>query len=168
MKKKSSQSEVILGIDPGFGLIGWAVVKEDKKIIDYGSIATPSKESIEKRLVEIGRDLLKIINDYQPTVLAIEKLFYFKNAKTVIDVAQSRGMTIYLAASLGLKIAEYTPLEIKLALTGYGRADKKQMERMVTALFRLPQIPKPDDVADALAVAYTHLVYSANRGLKPR
>ncbi len=165
MRKKSSPPEVILGIDPGFGLIGWAVIKKDREIVDYGSIKTEGKGRIENRLVEIGRDLEEIITTYHPQVLAIEKLFYFKNAKTVIDVAQSRGVTIYLARQAGLQVAEYTPLEIKLALTGYGRADKRQIQRMVVSLFKLSAVPKPDDVADALAVAYTHLVYSANRSL---
>ncbi len=163
MNKMSSQPDIILGIDPGFGLIGWAIVKSKREIIDYGSISTPTGLKIEERLVEIGQDLKKIITKYQPTVLAIEKLFYFKNAKTVINVAQSRGLTIYLASRANLEIREYTPLEIKMAITGYGRANKKQVQKMVVNIFGLDTVPKPDDVADALAVAYTHMVYKHNR-----
>ncbi|NOY15104.1 MAG: crossover junction endodeoxyribonuclease RuvC [bacterium] len=153
---------IILGIDPGFAIIGWAVINHKKEILDYGSITTSSDLPIHLRMLEIAKDLESLYQKYRPTHLAIEKLFYFKNAKTIINVAQTKGMIIYLAASHHLSIHQYTPLQIKITIAGYGKATKKQVQTMTTRLFGLSSIPKPDDVADALAIAYTHLVYSKN------
>lgn len=156
---------LILGIDPGFAIIGWAIIGHDKNIIDYGSITTQANQSIDKRMLEISQDFKTIIKRYQPDHLSIEQLFYFKNAKTIINVSQTRGLLVYLAAKAGLKIYEYTPLEVKTTITGYGRASKSQVQSMVKQILNLKIIPKPDDIADALALAYTHLVYFKNKGL---
>jgi len=159
------KSDLVLGIDPGFAIIGWAVLSLKQAVVAYGHISTAAGLSLPERMMQIADQLETIITQYQPAALAIEKLFYFKNAKTVINVAQSRGLTLYLAASLGLSVAEYTPLEVKTAITGYGRADKQQVQRMVVKILGLNQVPKPDDTADALAVAYTHTVYYRRRAL---
>ncbi len=153
-------SPIILGIDPGFAIIGWAVINNKLNILGYGSITTNSNLPFPQRLIEIAKDFQKICTTYHPTHLAIEKLFYFKNAKTVINVAQTKGLLIYLATQYHLNINEYTPLQVKITVTGYGQANKAQVQTMTTKLFKLKTPPKPDDVADALAIAYTHLIHS--------
>lgn len=155
----------ILGIDPGTAITGWSVVDfQDKpNILSYGVIRTDSKEFMPKRLEELYDDLRDVLFELKPEILAIEDLFFFKNAKTVITVGQARGVAILAAQKAGLDIFEYTPLQIKQSLTGYGRADKKQMQSMVKSVYGLKEIPRPDDAADALAVAYTHYIYVKNR-----
>ena len=155
-------SPVILGIDPGFAIIGWAVIDSKLNLLGYGSITTDPKLPFPQRLIEIARDFQNLCATYHPTHLAIEKLFYFKNAKTVINVAQTKGLLLYLAAQNQLTIHQYTPLQVKITITGYGQASKNQVQTMTTRLFKLDKPPKPDDVADALAVAYTHLIHSKN------
>ncbi|NCU41567.1 MAG: crossover junction endodeoxyribonuclease RuvC [Candidatus Moranbacteria bacterium] len=149
----------MLGIDPGIATTGWAIIEsgENIKTIAYGHIETSPKVLNAFRLQEICFDLEKICDLYQPQETAIEKLFFFKNQKTIIPVAQSRGAILLTLVRKGITIAEYTPLQIKQALTGYGRADKKQMQEMVKSILHLPTIPKPDDTADALAIAICHL-----------
>lgn len=155
----SPNSIRILGIDPGIATTGWAIIESGKNIktIAYGHIETSPKSKDADRLQEICFDLEKICDLYQPQETAIEKLFFFKNQKTIIPVAQSRGAILLTLVRKGITIAEYTPLQIKQALTGYGRADKKQMQEMVKSILHLPTIPKPDDTADALAIAICHL-----------
>jgi crossover junction endodeoxyribonuclease RuvC len=150
----------VLGIDPGTATTGWAVLEEkDGKIIPvaYGHIETSKKNSDEERLCEICADLEKIIKKYQPQEAAIEKIFFFKNQKTVIAVAQARGAIILTLKQKNIIIAGYTPLQIKQALTSYGRAEKKQVQEMVKNILNLKCIPKPDDTADAIAIALCHL-----------
>ncbi len=154
----------ILGIDPGTAIIGWAILdtntsKSDKKVqvIAYGDITTNKNDTDEIRLSEIAQDLAEIIATHQPHVAAIEELFFFKNQKTIITVAQARGVIVEKCHSNGLKITGYTPLQIKQSLTGYGRADKIQMQQMITKVLNLKEVPKPDDTADALAVALCHV-----------
>lgn len=150
---------LILGLDPGTALTGWGIVGEEKgspQVIAYGCIETDKKKSDVERLEETAADLRVIIEKYQPTETAIEELFFFKNLKTAIKVAQSRGVLMLTAAEAGLPVAEYTPLQVKQALTGYGRAAKRQMQEMVKNILNLKTIPKPDDAADALAVALCH------------
>jgi len=147
---------IILGIDPGTAITGFGVIeaKDDKaRLITCGCILTPAKMCLEKRLGLIFKDINKLIKKYKPDILACEEIFFFKNAKTVISVSHARGVVLLAGQRAGLRIFEYTPLQIKQALTGYGRADKKQMQEMVRTLLGLEEAPHPDDAADAVAVA---------------
>ncbi len=150
----------VLGIDPGFALVGFGVVERDGnyfKVIDYGVISTPKEDSFATRIANIYSGMLSLIDTYKPDEIAIEELFFFKNQKTVIPVAEARGVIVLAGIEKNIQMYEYTPLQIKQALTGNGRAEKKQIQYMVTNLLRLEKIPRPDDAADALAVALTHL-----------
>ncbi len=149
----------ILGIDPGIGRCGWAVISSQKSEVsshDYGCIETSSKKTVEERLTEIYDEILAIIKKHQPEVLAIEELFFNTNAKTAFIVGQARGVILLAASQNKLNISIYTPLQVKMAITGYGRAEKNQIGQMVKILLKLKTIPKSDDTADALAVALTH------------
>ena len=151
----------VIGIDPGTAITGYGIVREDVSgnliTIDYGVIQTPSKKPMPQRLVQIYRQLKEIILLHQPDSAAVEKLFFQKNVRTAISVGQGRGVAILALAEAGIEIAEYTPLAIKQAVVGYGKADKGQVQQMVRALLDLEDIPKPDDAADALAVAICHI-----------
>ena len=149
----------ILGIDPGYALMGYGVIEQAGsrlKVIDYGSIATDASADMPERLKYLYSSLMDVIAETQPEAAAIEELFYNTNAKTVINVGQARGVAILACVNSGLPVSEYTPLQIKQALVGYGRAEKKQVQQMVKILLNLEKIPKPDDTADALAVAVCH------------
>lgn len=149
----------ILGIDPGTGIMGWGLIEKNKifvKPLKYGCIRTPANQDLSKRLLTIFDSLCDIIELNKPDCVAIEDLFFFKNQKTVMSVAQARGVAIVAAKKAGLSVFEYTPLQVKQALTGYGRAEKSQMQEMVRVTCRLKVCPKPDDAADALAIAITH------------
>lgn len=149
----------ILGIDPGIGRCGWAVIEASGPKLepkDYGCIETFAKQNVADRLKEIHKEVLEIINKYSPDTLAIEELFFNTNAKTAFVVGQARGVILLAASQQNLEISVYTPLQVKMALTGYGRAQKPQIGQMVKVLLKLKTIPKPDDVSDALAVALTH------------
>lgn len=150
----------VLGIDPGTATTGWAVLEEkDGEIfsLGYGHISTSPKNRAAKRLKEVSDDLKKIINKYHPQESAVEDIFFFKNVKTAVKVSQSRGAILLTLESSKVSIYEYTPLQIKQAITGYGRADKNQIQQMVKSILKLKNIPKPDDTADAIAVALCHL-----------
>ena len=150
---------VILGIDPGFAIVGWGVlecVKGKFRVLGYGSIQTKAGTPIEERLLQIYDGMNTIIEKYKPDTMAIEELFWNTNQKTGICVAEARGSILLAAHRQGLKIFEYTPLQVKQSVVGYGRADKKQVITMVTTLLNLPKPPKPDDTADALALAICH------------
>lgn len=150
----------VLGIDPGTAIVGWAVLEDDKgkvKPIAYGHISTDKKDSDPKRLCEISSDLKEIVKKYEPKEGAVEDLFFFKNAKTVMKVSQARGAILLTLEQLNVIISEYTPLQVKQALTGYGRAEKSQIQKMTKEVLGLKSIPKPDDTADAIAVALCHL-----------
>lgn len=150
---------VILGIDPGYAIIGWGVLEYNAnkfKVIDYGAVTTKANTPFPLRLCDIYNGICEIIKKYSPQVMSMEKLFYNNNAKTVIDVAQARGVITLAAQQNGLKIAEYTPLQVKQSVTGYGRAVKKQVQEMTRIILNLEKIPKPDDTADALAMAICH------------
>lgn len=146
---------LILGIDPGTARLGWGVVSAET-MVAYGCLETKVGRPEEERLSLLFTRLTKIIKKFKPDCLALEQLFFFKNQKTVISVAQARGVVLLAAARQKLPIFSYTPLQIKIALTGYGRADKNQVQQMVKAILKLSSIPRPDDAADALAVAITH------------
>ena|SRR3990167_3907450 len=149
----------ILGIDPGTGILGFGVIEvngQKAKLVDGGVIRTPVKEDDAIRLQTIFDELTDIIMNTKPQEMAVEKLFFAQNVTTAMTVAQARGVVLLCGMQSKLKIAEYTPLQIKQALTGYGRADKKQIQEMVRVILGLKDIPKPDDCADALAVAICH------------
>ena len=149
---------VILGIDLGYAIVGYGVIDTNKQdmVLDYGAITTPKEDSMPVRLQAIEQSLEYLFNKFKPDVVAIEELFYFKNQKTVIQVAQARGVIVLACQKYCGNIYEYTPLQIKQALTGQGRAEKAQVQYMVKAILNLNSIPKPDDAADALAVAICH------------
>ena len=149
---------IVLGIDPGYAIIGYGVLDTNKSnmLVDYGAIITPKEDSMPVRLENIDESLKYLFEKFKPDVVAIEELFYFKNQKTVIQVAQARGVILLACQKYCGKIYEYTPLQIKQALTGQGRAEKAQVQFMVKAILGLDKIPKPDDAADALAVAICH------------
>lgn len=148
----------ILGIDPGYAIVGFGIIDTEKnnEVIDYGVIETPKEDPLPIRLQHIEEALRVIFETYRPDEVAIEELFYFKNQKTVIQVAQARGVILLACQKYCGNIYEYTPLQIKQALTGQGRAEKAQVQFMVKAILGLNSIPKPDDAADALAVAICH------------
>lgn len=150
---------VILGIDPGIAIVGYGIIEckgNSFKAIDYGCITTDANLMFPDRLKIVYDELNKIIDKYRPEDLAIEELFFNKNAKTAIKVGQARGVEILAAINNNIGIYEYTPLQIKQAVVGYGRAEKMQVQEMVKFLLNLKEVPKPDDVADALAVAICH------------
>lgn len=163
MKNKSETSKEnlrVLGIDPGTATTGWAIICEkdgEMKPLAYGHIATSPEKSDEERIFEISRDLKNIIEKYQPTEAGVEEIFFFKNQKTIITVAQARGAILLTLCQNNVRVASYTPLQVKQAITGYGRADKKQMQAMTKSILNLAQLPKPDDTADAIAIALCHI-----------
>ncbi|MEG1751570.1 MAG: crossover junction endodeoxyribonuclease RuvC [Clostridia bacterium] len=149
----------ILGIDPGYGIVGYGVVDSNfntQIAVDYGVITTPKELCLPDRLQIIFNTICKIIDSYNPDVVAIEELFFFRNYTTVIPVAEARGVLVLACKLKNVSIFEYTPLQIKQALTGHGRAEKQQVQFMVKMILCLQSIPKPDDAADALAVAICH------------
>lgn len=147
---------IILGIDPGFARTGYGIVEEKNKnlrALDYGCISTSAGLAFPKRLKKIREEMNDLIKKYKPEICAVEKIFFCKNAKTAIDVGQARGVVILTAAEKKLEIREFTPLQVKQFITGYGKAEKGQIQKMVKILLNLQEIPKPDDAADALALA---------------
>ena len=149
-----------LGIDPGVATTGFGLVRQlgDKLIhVDCGCITTTPKDSSHQRLAKIYAEMKKLILIHKPQWIAVERLYFGENSKTAMAVGQARGIVLLAAAEGKIHLSEYTPLEVKVAITGYGKADKKQIQQMVKTLLRLPDIPKPDDAADALAIAITHL-----------
>ncbi len=151
---------IIVGFDPGLATLGYGVIKTENRckpqMIDYGIVSTPKDENLAVRLAMLEKGIKQIIEKFKPDEIAIEELFFAKNVKTAIAVAHARGVILLTATKECGRIFEYTPLQIKQALTGYGRADKPQMQKMVKTLLNLKSIPRPDDAADALAVALTH------------
>jgi crossover junction endodeoxyribonuclease RuvC len=150
----------VLGIDPGTATTGWAILEEKNGCVSskaFGHISTSPKNSTEERLKEVADDLGKIIRTFKPTEAAVEDIFFFKNVKTAVKVSQSRGAILLTLEQEHVRIFSYTPLQVKQALTGYGRAEKKQIQLMVKNILKLKAIPKPDDTADAIAIALCHL-----------
>jgi crossover junction endodeoxyribonuclease RuvC len=160
---------LVLGIDPGTATTGYGLVREGSDgslvAVDFGIISTPAEMDMPDRLNLLFEKLNEIILLHKPTCGAVEKLFFQRNVTTAIAVGQARGVILLCMARYGLPVAEYTPLEVKQATAGYGRAEKKQMQQMVKALLQLESIPKPDDAADALAVAICHLHSNRLRSL---
>ena len=156
---------IILGIDPGYAIVGFgALGYTDGKftVLDYGAITTPARTKTETRLSEIYDGICELCDTYHPDALSIEELFFNSNATTAVNVCQARGVMLLAAAKRGIPIFEYTPLQIKQAVTGYGRAEKHQIIAMVTSLLSLKAPPKPDDTADALAAAICHAYCSSS------
>lgn len=150
---------LILGIDPGYAIVGWGVLRcENGKFspVGFGSIQTAAGQKVEERLRQIHEGMCEIIDRYHPDVMSVEELFWNTNQKTGIVVAEARGVILLSAHEAGIPIFEYTPLQVKQAIVGYGRAEKKQVITMVTSLLGLKKPPKPDDTADAIALAICH------------
>ena len=150
---------IILGIDPGYAIVGYGVIEYKNNhftVIDYGAILTDAGTPFNIRLEKIYDGLTSIIERHRPEAMAIEKLFYNNNAKTVIDVSQARGVIMLAAQKNGVPAFEYTPLQVKQSVVGYGRAEKKQVQEMTRRILALEKVPKPDDTADALAMAICH------------
>ncbi len=150
---------VILGIDPGYAIVGWGVVEYNHgnfRVLGYGAITTEATTPFAERLQIIYNDMCYLFEKYKPDAMSMEKLFYNSNQKTVIDVAQARGVITLSAQNYGKDIFEYTPLQVKQSVTGYGRAEKKQVQEMIKNILGLDSVPKPDDTADALAMAICH------------
>ncbi len=149
----------ILGIDPGYAIVGWGILDYERAkftIVDYGAITTDKDTPFGKRLVEIYEDLDYLIKRTHPEAISMEKLYFQTNVKTAIDVAQARGVLLLCAENNGIPVYEYTPLQVKQAVTGYGKANKKQVQEMTKNILELKSVPKPDDTADALAMAICH------------
>jgi crossover junction endodeoxyribonuclease RuvC len=157
----------IIGIDPGTGILGFGVIDvQGTKLamVDAGVVKTPAHTPLDERLEDIFDSLTEIIKDTKPSVMAIEKLFFARNVTTAMSVSHARGVAMLTARKAKLDIAEYTPMQIKQTITGYGKADKKQMQEMVKLHLGLSQVPKPDDAADALAAAITHHMMAGTNG----
>ncbi|HEX8974080.1 MAG TPA: crossover junction endodeoxyribonuclease RuvC [Patescibacteria group bacterium] len=159
----------VLGVDPGTAIVGWAVLEERNgkpAAIAYGHISTSPKNTTTERLLEVAEDLDQIIKKHNPHEAAVEDLFFFKNVTTAMKVSQARGAILLTLEKNCVSIFEYTPLQVKQALTGYGRAEKKQIQIMTQKILGLKSIPKPDDTADAIAIALCHLNSRKMRSLK--
>ncbi len=149
----------IIGIDPGYAIVGFGIIEYDRarfNVVDYGAITTPAGMDFNTRLLEIYSDLCYVLDKFRPDFLAIERLYFTTNQKTAIDVAQARGIVLLAARQRDIPVFEYTPLQVKQSVTGYGKAIKKQVQEMTTRILHLDEIPKPDDTADALAIAICH------------
>ncbi|MCI9121454.1 MAG: crossover junction endodeoxyribonuclease RuvC [Oscillibacter sp.] len=149
----------ILGIDPGFATIGFGLIEADRgrvQMVTYGAITTPASLPLSRRLCQIGTDMEDLLGQLRPAVISIEELFFNTNITTGIAVAHARGVLLYSAERCGVPLCEYTPSQVKLAVTGYGKAEKRQVMDMTRRLLRLQKVPRPDDAADALALALCH------------
>ena len=163
----------VLGIDPGYAIVGWGVVEyvgNRFAPVGYGAVMTDKDTPFEQRLVEVYEGILDVCKRYRPEAISLEKLFYQHNQTTVIGVAEARGVILLAAAQCDIPIYEYTPMQVKQTVTGYGKAMKKQIQEMTRMLLHLPEIPKPDDTADALGMAVAHCHCSRSRlmGTQPR
>ncbi len=159
----------ILGIDPGIARVGWGVIEENKgkiKSLGYDCFETKSSETVGKRLDLIHKEILRIIDEYSPDAMSIEELFFNDNAKTAFVVGQARGVILLASEEKKVPSFIYTPLQVKIAVTGYGRAEKSQIGSMVKIILSLPGIPKPDDTSDALAAAIAHALSHKSLSLK--
>lgn len=149
----------IIGIDPGYAIVGYGVLDYDKarfSVVNYGAVTTQAGTSFDQRLMEIYNDMCTVLDMFKPDCMSIEKLYFTNNKTTGIDVAQARGIILLSAVQRGIEIYEYTPLQVKQAVVGYGRAEKHQVQEMVKNILGLKEVPKPDDTADAVALAICH------------
>lgn len=162
--KKGGMTMRIMGIDPGLAIVGFGIVdiiNRNTKAIDYGTIQTESTLAYTDRLLCLANSLEKLLEVYKPDVVAVEELFFNKNTKTAFAVSQARGVILYTVLKKGIPLYEYTPLQVKQGVVGYGRATKQQVQLMVKTLLNLKEIPKPDDAADGLAIAICHKNFSS-------
>lgn len=156
---ESSPAIVVLGVDPGIAITGYGIVRQNRDVLEsvtYGVITTPAGWPLPRRLRHLYRELMALIEAYHPAEASVEELFFARNARTALSVGHARGVILLALADAGLPTYEYTPLQVKQAITGYGRAGKEQMQEMVRLLLQLATIPQPDDAADALAMAICH------------
>ncbi len=154
---------IILGVDPGTATTGFGIIRKTKKklkVIDYGCIKTYPDSTPGNRLKIINNELNKLINKYKPKVLAVENVYFFKNLKTAMPVSQAKGVILLTAAKKKIPVYEFTPLQMKMAITGYGKAEKKQVQKMIKVLLNLKEVPKLDDAADALGIALCYVFQS--------
>ena len=159
VRQMKDRKRVILGIDPGFAILGYGVIEEsagEENSICFGCLRTSVKENFVERLEQIYKGVNSLIKEYKPDEIAIEKIFFAKNAKTAMQIGEVRGIILLTAIQNKVPIFEYTPLQVKLTIASYGQADKSQIQKMVKLILKLKEIPKPDDAADALAIAITH------------
>src|SRR5918992_4582313 len=165
----TGRGHTILGIDPGTATMGWGVIRQEGsrlRYVQHGAITTPSDWPMPRRLGRLFDGVTQIVEGYGPDTVAVEELFFNTNVTTAITVGQARGVAILAAYRAGIEVAEYTPLQVKQAITSYGRADKRQVQEMVRSLLNLREIPRPDDAADGLAIAITHAFSSRTGGRK--
>lgn len=149
----------IIGIDPGYAIVGYGVLDYERSafsVVNYGAVTTSAGTSFDLRLMEIYNDICTVLDMFKPEHMSIEKLYFTNNKTTGIDVAQARGVILLAAAQRGIEIYEYTPMQVKQAVVGYGKAEKRQVQEMVKNILRLKEIPRPDDTADAVAMAICH------------
>lgn len=168
MLTTGGNGQMILGIDPGTATMGWGVVRQEGsrlRYVQHGAITTPSDWEMPRRLGRLFDGVTELVRGYRPETVAIEELFFNTNTTTAITVGQARGVAILAAYKAGIEVAEYTPLQVKQAITSYGRANKRQVQEMVKALLNLREVPKPDDAADGLAIAICH-AFSSRMGGK--
>lgn len=168
MLTTGGNGQMILGIDPGTATMGWGVVRQEGsrlRYVQHGAITTASDWEMPRRLGRLFDGVTELVRGYRPETVAIEELFFNTNTTTAITVGQARGVAILAAYNAGIEVAEYTPLQVKQAITSYGRADKRQVQEMVKALLNLREVPKPDDAADGLAIAICH-AFSSRMGGK--
>lgn len=154
---------IIIGIDPGTATTGYGIVTSDLKCLSYGIISTPAHTDTSERLNHIQNELQRIITEFKPNILAVENLYFFKNAKTVIPVSQAKGVIMQTAAANKLPVYEFTPIQVKMAISGYGKATKQQVQQMVQLTLKMDELPRPDDAADALAVASCYIFASRQK-----
>jgi len=161
------EGRIILGIDPGTATMGWGVIRQEGNRLSYlqhGAVTTPSQWEMPRRLGRLFDGVTELVKGYRPETVAVEELFFNTNVTTAITVGQARGVVLLAAYRAGIEVAEYTPLQVKQAITSYGRAEKRQVQEMVKSLLRLREIPKPDDAADGLAIAICHAFSSRISG----
>ncbi|MGA9348613.1 MAG: crossover junction endodeoxyribonuclease RuvC [Anaerolineae bacterium] len=167
----AKNENLVLGVDPGTAITGYGLVwgeGDNLRLVDYGTIITPSDKPLPQRLQEIYRQLTVLIQERQPEAAAVEQLFFSRNVRTALSVGQARGVVLLAMANAEIAVHEYTPLEVKQAVVGYGRATKDQVQEMVKVLLGLDSVPQPDDAADAIAVAICHIHSARMKGLARR
>ena len=158
---------IVLGVDPGLATLGWGVIEAERgrqRLVDYGCILTTPQQSFPDRLCQIGRDMRALLRQYRPEEIAFEELFFAKNVTTALNVGAARGVSIAACAEYTDQLYEYTPMQVKQAIVGWGGAEKKQIQQMVKMLLHMETIAKPDDAADAIAIALTHAAAGMARG----
>src|SRR5918996_4668915 len=167
MISSGSRGHTILGIDPGTATMGWGVIRQEGnrlRYVQHGTVTTPSNWEMPRRLGRLFDAGTELLEGYRPQTVAVEELFFNTNVTTAITVGQARGVVLLAAYRAGVEVAEYTPLQVKQAITSYGRAEKRQVQEMVKTLLNLPEVPKPDDAADGLAIAICHAFSSRMSG----